>query len=344
MRVVIDTTYARRAPFSGTAIYLDRICQELARLDGVEIIPTSNARRRSPAGGGLGSARNLLADLWWSAVELPRRARRAGADLIHHPLPAIAPAAGVPQVVTVHDLAFERLPDCFDRAFRIYAHQTHRAAASAASAVICVSETTARDARAIWGVPGERIVIARHGPGQGLAAAADGRPREHFLYVGDDEPRKNVATLLAAYRTYREGRPAPLDLILTGAASADGPGVRVQRDPTAARLAELYAGAVALIHPSLYEGFGLTPLEAMSVGTPVIAARAPGLLEVCGDAVRYAEPRSPASFAAAMAEIESSAALQRELAECGRSRAAQFSWAASARAHVDAYSLALERG
>jgi glycosyltransferase involved in cell wall biosynthesis len=118
-------------------------------------------------------------------------------------------------------------------------------------------------------------------------------------------------------------------------------GVRGEASPDGERLAELHAGAAALIHPSLYEGFGMTVLEAMHLGTPVIAARNAGVVEVAGDAARYVEPRDADALARAMAELAASDALRRELAERGRRRASEFSWAASARAHLSAYSLAV---
>src|SRR5437763_2771270 len=161
---MVDTTYARRAPFSGTAIYLDRVSRALSQIEGLELLEVANPRRGLPAGGGIGSLRNLLMDLSWAALELPRLARRQGADVVHHALPARSP--GCAQAITVHDLSFERRPDCFDRGFRTYAHYAHRGAARAADAVICVSQTTATDVRELWGIPSERIVVARHGPGQ----------------------------------------------------------------------------------------------------------------------------------------------------------------------------------
>jgi glycosyltransferase involved in cell wall biosynthesis len=342
MRILIDMTYAHRAPHSGTAIYLERLIDALGHEQGVEVIAVANERRQAPAGGGLGSVRNLLADQWWTEIELPRKARAAGADAIHHPLPARAIASSVPQVVTVHDLAFERLPQLFDKRFRRYAHKVHRAAARSARAVICVSETTAADARELWGVPAERIVIAHHGPGQELPMLERDPPR-HFLYVGDAEPRKDLGTLLEAYRRYRETAGEPLGLVLAGSASTSMDGVLVERDPDRARLAELHAGAAALVHTSLYEGFGLTVLEALAAGTPVIAAAAPGVREICGDAARYTAPGDPGSVAAAMAEIASTAEVRRALSERGQVRAAGFSWATSARLHVEAYSLGVGR-
>ena len=342
MRVLLDTTYACRAPLSGTGVYIARLCEELGRIDEVDLVPLANRRRRPPADGGIGSVRNAMSDLWWTTVELPRLARRTGAELIHHPLPARAPFSPVTQVVTVVDLAFERLPQHFDSRFRVFASTTHRVAARGAGAVIAISETTAADARELWGVTGERIVVAQLGPGQELEPAPRAPlMRSHFLYVGDMEPRKNLGVLLAAYERYRCRAEEPLELVLAGAVDARAPGVRVVRRPGPIELAELYTHALALVHPSLYEGFGLTPLEAMGLGAPVIAARAPGTVETCGDAARYADPHDPEAFAAAMLDVSRDREVQDELRRRGRERVRAFSWATCARRHVDAYSLAL---
>ena len=230
MRVLLDTTYALRGP-SGTGVYLEQLTCAL-RDEGVEVVEAANERRPEPAGGGLGSARNLALDARWTQLELPRRAREARADVLHHPLPALAVRAAVAQVVTLHDLAFERLPDCFSAAFRRHASLTHRRAARGADAVVCVSQTTRRDALARWGVAGAKVVVAPHGPGQEPRLVAAVRP-EHFLYVGDDEPRKNVGPLLDAYARYRVevGSSEALPLVLAGRATATGAGVRCEAQP-----------------------------------------------------------------------------------------------------------------
>jgi glycosyltransferase involved in cell wall biosynthesis len=374
MRVLLDTTYARRGP-SGTGVYIERLAAAL-RAEGVEVVEAANERRPQPAGGGIGSARNLARDQEWTQVELPRRARDAHADVIHHPLPALAIKAPCPQVVTIHDLAFERLPDCFSPGYRRYASLTHRIAARNAQAVICVSETTRRDARARWGLDDKKIVVALHGPGQEPKLVAAVRA-EHFLYIGDDEPRKNLALLLDAYARYRaaaggaggaggvggagglggagEGRgagtggragargargPDPLPLVLAGRATAAQDGVRCEPEPN---LAKLLNGAAALVHPSLHEGFGLTPLEAMYAGVPVIAARSPGITETCGDAARYVDPYDAQALANELSVVATEPKQRTDLARKGRERAHGFSWQASARAHIAAYTLALKR-
>jgi glycosyltransferase involved in cell wall biosynthesis len=342
MRVLLDATYGLRGP-SGTGVYIERLTAAL-RDEGVDVVHVADARRPPPAGGGLGSARNAGHDAWWTQVALPRHAAAARADVIHHPLPAHAAKAPCPQVVTLHDLAFERLPECFSPAFRRWASLTHRRAARAADAVVCVSQTTRRDAMARWGLDGARIVVAAHGPGQ-EPPALEGTPAapQHFLYVGDDEPRKNLGLLLVAHARYRRAVGAgALDLVLAGRAQPPPqPGVRHAPDPD---LATALRDAAALVHPALHEGFGLTVLEAMHAGVPVIAARSPGLAETCAEAALYVDPHDADGLAHALARVAADPALRAALAAAGRERAAAFSWPGSARAHIEAYTLALQMG
>jgi glycosyltransferase involved in cell wall biosynthesis len=297
----------------------------------------------------LRSAANAALDLAWTRELLPRAAERAKADVLHHPLPAWSPTA-IAQVVTVHDVAFARRPENFDPVWRRMALRSHRAAIAKAGAVVAVSETSARDAVAWLNAPAERVVVAPHGPGQELAMP-EARSREHFLYVGDDEPRKNVDGLLAAHERYRRmGGMKPLVLAGAAAARADAggpaaaaggpaarPAMRGVADPDAAALAGLHAGAIALVHPSHDEGFGLTVLEAMSVGTPVIAVRNAAIEELAGDAAVIVDDHQ---LAEAMQGLERDEQLQQTLSAAGRGRAAAFSWRRSAAAHIEAYTLA----
>jgi glycosyltransferase involved in cell wall biosynthesis len=379
MRVLIDTTFALRGP-SGTGVYLARLIDALEPL-GVEVVEAQNPARRAPAGGGWRSGLNASVDAWWTTVALPRHARAAGADVIHHPLPALSLRTAIPQVVTVHDLAFERVPECFDPAFRRWASLTHRAAARGADAVVCVSRTTAMDVRARWGVPEERIVVARHGPGQQVDTTRPRPGARHLLYIGDDEPRKNLGLLLEAQRLlHAQAAPAPTsraaahepqitrppagsseahppgdadavamkppELVLAGTVrrpdAAATPGVRLVDRPDSETLAALLADAIALVLPSLHEGFGLTALEAMAAGVPVIAARSPGLTETCGDAALYVDPHDAEDLARTITRVSVDPVLRRDLSERGRRHAAEFSWARAARAHVLAYNLAAD--
>jgi glycosyltransferase involved in cell wall biosynthesis len=339
MRVAIDTSYAYRGA-SGTGVYIERLIAALES-DGVDVV-----RLRQPVRGRRGgrnklrSGANAALDLAWTRELLPRAAERAKVDVLHHPLPAWSPTK-IPQVVTVHDVAFARHPEDFDPMWRRFALRSHRKAVARADAVVAVSDTTARDAIAWLRAPAERVVVAPHGPGQELELR-EPRVAEHYLYVGDDEPRKNVDGLLAAHARYRE-RGGAKALVLAGAAAGrvearDGDArVIGARDPDAATLADLHRRALALVHPSRDEGFGLTVLEAMSVGTPVIAARNAAIEELAGDAALIVDDYE---LAEAMQRVERDAALQQMMGGAGRHRAAAFSWQRSAKAHIKAYTLA----
>jgi glycosyltransferase involved in cell wall biosynthesis len=335
MRIAIDTTYAGFGP-SGTAIYIERLMAAL-EAEGIEVVQLRTPLR--PKRGGrtkLRSAANATLDAAWTRELLPRAAEREKVDVIHHPLPAASPTP-IPQVVTVHDVAFAKSPDDFDPVWRRVALRGHRRAVAKAGAVISVSESAKRDAISWLRAPAERVVVAPHGPGQEFALAGP-RSAEHFLYVGDDEPRKNVAGLIEAHSRY-VGLGGRLPLVLAGAAAAlaSGSGVTGVPNPDASQLADLHARALALVHPSRDEGFGLTLLEAMSVGTPVIAVRNAAVEELAGEAALIVDDFA---LAEAMQRLERDPRLQQMMGVAGTRRAAEFSWERSARAHIEAYTLA----
>src|SRR3954447_4076987 len=331
MRVLVDTSYAARGP-SGTGVYVRELVGALRGLEGVEVVEASQPRRLRRGGGNpVRSAVNAMLDLAWLHFGLPRAVRAARPQVVHHPLPAHSPRIPAAQVATIHDLAFEHHPAAYGPLWRRLARRQYRRAAERSDALVCVSETTARDAVALLGAERERMVVAPHGPGQRLPRVERERRPGHFLYVGDAEPRKDLGLLL--------GGALPLPLVLAGGAAglAEGEGVVGEPDPTPQRLAELLAGAAALVHPSGLEGFGLTLAEAMAAGTPVVARRTPAAEELCGDAALLVDP---GDLAGARRRVAGAPALRERLSSAGRKRAARLSWAESARAHQRAYTLA----
>src|SRR4051794_15648032 len=219
MRVLIDTSYAARGP-SGTGVYVAELVTALRELEGVEVVEASQPRRlRRGAGNPMRSAANAALDLVWLHAGLPRAASAAGADVVHHPLPAHSRRIPVAQVATIHDVAFEHLPAAYGPLWRRLARRQYRRAATRSDALVCVSETTARDAVELLGAERERIVVAPHGPGQRLPRVGREPQPGHFLYVGDAEPRKDLGLLLAG------GLPLPLVLAGGAAGLAQGEGM-----------------------------------------------------------------------------------------------------------------------
>ena len=348
MRVLIDTSFAARGP-SGTAVYIERVTEALRARGNVEVVEARRRRRPAPGrsrqrGRLFWSAVNALLDLAWVQLALRSHARRAKVDVIHHPLPVWIWRAPCAQAITVHDLAFEHLPEGFGRVWRLLARRRHRAAARRAGVVICVSRAAAADAVGILGADPEHVVVAPHGPGQAVPTeVADGQPR-HFLYVGDDEPRKRLPALLEAHRRYAAGRPDALPLVLAGAAAARANGQPLivgEPQPAPERLRDLLRDAAALVHPSVEEGFGLTLAEAMASGVAVLAVRNPGTHELCGPAALLVDPDG---LADGMARLHDESGLRAELAGRGLERARRLSWDESARLHEHAYSLAAMHG
>jgi glycosyltransferase involved in cell wall biosynthesis len=342
MKVLVDTSYAARGP-SGTGVYVAQLVRALRGRGEVEVVEAVQPRRLRPGGGNaLRSAANALLDLHWLHRGLPAAAREARADVVHHPLPALSRGLRCPQVVTFHDVAFQEHPAGYGRIWRLLAGRAYRRAASCADAVVCVSEHTAADVAERLGADRSKIVVAPHGPGQAEGEESCESDRTHLLYVGDAQQRKNVGLLLEAYAGYRAASQEPAELVLAGAGATEiagaSPGVRGVPRPTREELVGLYCSALALVHPSSHEGFGLTVLEALALGTPVVAVRNAATQEVAGDAALLVT--GAREMAEAIERLSSDAALREELSRAGRRRAARFSWDASARAHEGAYTLA----
>ncbi|MBM7504175.1 glycosyltransferase family 4 protein [Agromyces aurantiacus] len=274
----------------------------------------------------------------WARGELlavERAARRLGADLVHCPANFGPAFARVPVVLTVHDLLAFRHPDYVPGPYAIVLRAMIRRAVRIARRVLTVSEATRDDLARLLGVPASRVdVVPLAGSGAGPAAGV-ARRDDVLLAVGNRMPHKNFDGLLAALARVPE--PARPRLVVTGSHGDDplasvverlglGRWVELVGWVSAERLEELYAEATALVFPTLFEGFGLPTLEAMSRGCPVICSDLPVLREVAGDAARYVDPLDVGAIARAIEGVCADPVERERMARAGLERAAAFSW------------------
>jgi glycosyltransferase involved in cell wall biosynthesis len=263
----------------------------------------------------------IAPEVWFEQMTLPRALRREGAAVVHATncfLPLRRPCPGV---VTIHDLAFEDHPSDFARTtsakYRYFAPR----AARGAERVICVSDFTAGDVIRRYGVDAQRIRVVPNAPSLPISSTPVPEGGPYLLAVGDLRAKKNLQRLVEAWGMLGTGHR----LVLAGLGDRDVLPAAVETVGYVGdeRLDALMRGADVLVHPSLYEGFGLVVLEAMARGVPVAAADTTALPQTGGDAAVYFDPLDPAAIARAIHEALNARA---DLASRGRARAAQFSW------------------
>jgi glycosyltransferase involved in cell wall biosynthesis len=342
-RLVID---ARMLGYSGIGAYLTNVLpgvlSRCAALDpSVIVLPG-----RSPSIDAV-PPRSLVT---WNAKpltleELSKPPVPRGTILWWAPHFNVPLRCSAPLIVTLHDLL--PLVDPRTSPIRKAAVKTWLTRIrSKALRVICVSEFTRRHATEIAGINAKITSViplgVRVAPCRSTASEAP-----YLLVVGLLKPHKNLGALARAFE--RIASRIPHRLVIVGkqqglrdvdrdalsAMARLGPRVEFHEHVSDQLLWNLLCGADMLVQPSLFEGFGLPPLEAMSAGTPVLAARAGALPEVCGDAAWYCDPTSEDDIAAQILELAGNPALRSRLGAAGRRRAAEFSWARCADSTAD---------
>jgi glycosyltransferase involved in cell wall biosynthesis len=247
----------------------------------------------------------------------------------------------IPEIISVHDLIPCIFRSEFPRTYILW-RLVVLPALQRCSAIIAVSESTKKDLLSFTSIPESKVHVVHNGFQEHLLHLDDqGSPRSrpYLLYVASTlYPYKNTSALLSAFNKARLQRD--FELIIAGKSvpryqkelhacierNGLAAAVTTVSNISDASLAALYRHAALFVYPSLYEGFGMPPLEAMAFGIPVVASRAASIPEVCGDAAYYVDERSDASLAEGMLAVLTSDSLRKRLTEAGFRRAGQFSW------------------
>jgi glycosyltransferase involved in cell wall biosynthesis len=351
MRVALDAT-PLTVPTGGVTRYLVELRQALEAAfpaDDYQFLSDQPVPRRldwpahwtTPEPGSFSSK-------WW-LLGLPLTLRRSRTDVFHGTDFSVPYWRTCPSVLSLHDLSPWRDAGWHIGADRVRQRTPWLLRLGRASMVLTLSEAIRREAIDRFALRPERVVA--------VPLAADARfvprPRDpavepYFLYVGTLEPRKNLPFLVEAWReVWRRHR---IPLVLAGRRREDGPafgpeeGLRLLGAVGEAELPGLYANALAVVYPTLYEGFGLPILEAMQSGAAVLTSRDPAVTEVAGGAAWQGEATDRGAWVEAMAACVLHPERVMGWREAGLRRAAEFSWARTARETHAVYEEAVRRG
>lgn len=356
-RIAID---ARKLHDFGIGTYVRNLLQEFARLSTAD----TYVLICRPEDVGFVKALGPRFEPWpdtsanYSIREqltVPLDLRRAKVDLFHAPHYVVSPFITCPVVVTIHDCIHLRFPQYLpSRMAHLYARTFMSIAARRARRIITVSQASSDDIQHYLHAPASKIEVIHNGLDARYLLPPDedsmANVRERFilnapfiLYAGNIKPHKNVERLIDAFAMLREDGHQDLKLLIIGDELSKYPGIRrlVHRHHLRAHvrflgfvpdatLAALYRLASIFVFPSLFEGFGFPPLEAMASGTPVVTSNVSSLPEVVGDAALLVDPLNPAAIAGAMARVLSEPSLRRDLIAKGYTRARAFSWTEAA--------------
>jgi glycosyltransferase involved in cell wall biosynthesis len=374
MRITIDYTPAVRQG-AGIGRYTRSLVAALAEYDQQNEYTLFCAGVRPQDAvwpGNFGVRHSRIPARWlsaaWHRLGMPLAAERLAGkcDIFHSAdftLPPLDAAAGV---VTVHDLSFLRVPQCADPKLRAFLEGVVPCAVRRADRVLADSQSTADDLADLLGAPVEKISVVPGGVEPRFRRVRDAEqlkrvqtryrlPQWFILSVGTLEPRKNFPQLISAYAQLRRQTGLPHELVIAGKpgwlyqeiydrVKDEGltqhvhfPGFVADED-----LPALYTLADLFVFPSLYEGFGLPPLEAMACGAPVVVSDNSSLPEAVGNAALLVKAEDQEALTDAMARILGNANLRARLTDLGRAQAARFTWRNSAEKLLEAYQRAAE--
>ena len=352
--IALDVRMARA---SGIGTYLQGLLPALheLRTDREEIALIQSTKEMNPCSARSATVTAGIYTLG-EQVAIPNACRKLSARLLHSPHYNLPIVMASRCIVTVHDLIHLKFPQFLPSSLaRAYARFFFKTIIPRTRAILTVSEHTKMDLMEMLDIPASHITVAYPGvPAQFHPQSTDsvdktlkdfGLKRGYFLFVGNLKEFKNVQFLVKAYQALREKLSDCPSLVLVGRNFIPGfdkqlesmPSVRWLKEIEPNVLPSLYAGALGLVFPSLYEGFGFPPLEAMACGTPVICSTSASLPEVVGDAALLIDPRSLDSLLDAMITLQQDSALRDDLRSRGLKRAEQFSWKTLAEKTLSVY-------
>jgi len=382
VRVALDARALTADVKSGVEYYVTNLILALSGLSNApEMIayvdrPIEDPEIATALSSGPVTVRVIRSRHGWLRAALPWRLWRDKVDLVHLPSTILPPILPCPAVVTVHDLAWMRYPETYDRADLAMQGRAILSAFRAAH-IITVSESTARDLRGPLRLPDRRPLTApahladritaiplgvsprfspdgprlspASFPGAGLLEGG------YILYTANLQPRKNLLRLLAAYAKLLSQEPAP-PLVLAGALSPHADELKaaavrlgIERHVLFPgyvpddQLPALYRSATVFVYPSLYEGAGLPILEAMASGVPVVTSSVSAMPEVADDAAILVDPESIDRLAWAISLLLTDADLRATMIRRGLARSREFTWEETARRTAAIYRLVAER-
>jgi glycosyltransferase involved in cell wall biosynthesis len=373
VQVAIDYTPAVRQS-AGVGRYTRGLVEALAEIDFDDqyvLFCAGGAPARSSWPPNFRVRRSAIPSRWLTAawnkwgLPLPAEAFTGGCDLFHSPDFVLPPLRSARGIVTVHDLSFMRLPTCADPGLRSYLERSVPRAVGAAHRVLADSWNTRNDLIELLQVDPDKISVVTAGVDKIFAPVHDsdrlaqarvryGLPRQFLISVGTLEPRKNYTRLISAYARMRRKTGLPHELAIVGKpgwlyddiyeqVQAEGVGeqIRFLGFVPDVDLAALYTLAELMVFPSLYEGFGIPPLEAMACGTPVVSSNNSSLPESVGNAALTVNAEDIEGIADAMAEVLGDSSLHARLIELGRIQAAKFTWHSAAQELLVVYRQAM---
>lgn len=340
--IVVNGSFLTQS-VTGVQRYAHEMVNALGEHTEVELLVPGGAREVGPIPSRVHQVRTVgrrTAHLW-EQIDLRLHLRSRGYPLLVN-LGNTAPMRYRNQVVTHHDISYARFPGTYSRRFRAAYVFFGKQTLPYAREVITVSEFSKREIADFYAIPTDRIHVIPDAPIKFDVSKSSNQDGRYFLAVGSLLLHKNYETLLAAYQRFKKETRSETGLLIVGGPSVVGPNplaphVRIPGLTFLGRVSDdelgnLYANARAFVFPSKYEGFGMPPLEAQSVGCPVIAADTEVAHETLEKSALYFNPYSSIELARVLSSIDSDMELRTIISRLGQENAQRYSWERSAEA------------